>query len=77
MTYVFPVDYALAQYPAIHLDPITSARVLHGNMFCYQLPIPQPPPQLVRIYDATGRFLALAIWNTQQQMWQPTKVFTA
>jgi tRNA pseudouridine55 synthase len=70
--YILPPDSALPHYPAIHLDPVTSVRVLHGNKFRYdQL---QPVAQLARIYDATGRFLAIASWDAEQQMWQPNKV---
>lgn len=70
--YVYPPDTALAQYPSIHLDASTSARVLHGNAFHYALPT---TTDLARVYDAAGRFVAIAHWNPQHTIWQPTKVF--
>jgi tRNA pseudouridine55 synthase len=68
---LFPPDYALQQYPALHLDEATSARVLHGNAFHAA----SYPEALARVYDAQGRFLAIAAWNADEQVWQPAKVF--
>jgi len=73
--YVFPPDSVLQQYPALHLDAVTAARVLHGNAFCGDEYVVQLSADLVRIYDTTGQFLAIACWDAQQHMWQPTKVF--
>jgi tRNA pseudouridine55 synthase len=73
-TYVYPPDSALSQYPAIHLDTTTSTRVLHGNMFHFDLAM---ATDLARVYDATGRFIAIAKWNTSHHLWQPVKVFMA
>lgn len=74
-SYLLPPDQALSHYPAIHLDALTSARVLHGNKFrCDQIP---PTTQPVRIYDAGGRFLAIATWDAEQGMWQPGKVLAS
>jgi tRNA pseudouridine55 synthase len=74
-SYLLPPDQALSHYPAIHLDAVTSARVLHGNKFrCDQIP---PTTQPVRIYDAGGRFLAIATWDAEQGMWQPGKVLAS
>lgn len=67
-------DRALREYPALHLDEATAQRVLHGNAFTYA--IEQPEPTLARIYDAGDRFIAIATWNEQRQIWQPTKVFS-
>ena len=68
---LFSSDYALQQYPAIHLDEETTVRVLHGNAF-HGEPLPET---LVRVYDDKGRFIAIATWNEQGQVWQPEKVF--
>ncbi len=64
-------DTVLQQYPALHLDASTVERVLHGNIFAYDT----PPTELARVYDTHGQFLAIATWNSEQQMWQPKKVF--
>lgn len=68
---LFPPDYALKQYPAIHLNETTTARVLHGNAFDGE----QLSNNMARVYDDKGRFLAIAMWNEQGQIWQPEKVF--
>ncbi|QBD81998.1 tRNA pseudouridine(55) synthase TruB [Ktedonosporobacter rubrisoli] len=77
-TYLLPADSALKHHPAIQLDAITAARILHGNPFHYDPQAhPQPSSELVRIYDATGCFIAIAVWDTEQKLWQPKKVFTS
>ena len=68
---LFPADYALQHYPTIHLDEETTARVLHGNAFHSE----QLPASLARVYDDKGQFVAIAMWNEREQVWQPEKVF--
>jgi tRNA pseudouridine55 synthase len=71
--HLFPPDTALQHYPALKLDNVTTQRVLHGNAFAYHddnLVI----ADLARVYDATGHFLAIAIWDAEQGLWQPKKV---
>ncbi len=70
--HIFSIDHALQQYPALYLDENAVERVLHGNTFRYEQP--QPETKLARIYDSEGHFLAIAIWNAEQQVWQPKKV---
>jgi len=72
---LFPVDYALQNYPALHLDDAEAGNVLHGNSFSYHGSLTQPLGGLARIYDSAGNFLAIAIWDAEKQMWQPKKVF--
>src|SRR5450432_2977057 len=74
-THIFAADYAIQQYPALHLDEETAGRVLHGNTFHYDLPALQPESALARIYDSKGYFLAIARWDAEEQVWQPKKVF--
>lgn len=68
-------DRVLQHYPALQLDAATSEQVLHGNAFRSAQP-PQQPVELARVYDAAGHFLAIAVWNADQQLWQPKKVFS-
>jgi len=75
--YLFPADRALQNYPALLLDAATTERVLHGNAFKYShynrdLPT---PPDLARVYDTSGHFLAIAEWDAGQEAWKPKKVF--
>ena len=74
---LFPADYAMQSYPALHLDEETAQHVLHGNVFHYQLDMTISQPQhhaLARVYDPTGHFLAIATWDAEQVHWQPKKV---
>jgi tRNA pseudouridine55 synthase len=70
--YLYPVDKALEQYPAITIDATTIERVMHGNAF--DAPVTYSPG-LARIYDSDGHFLAIAEWNGEQNAWHPKKVF--
>jgi tRNA pseudouridine55 synthase len=72
---VFPPDFALQQYPALSLDEETTQRVLHGNTFRHDQSSPQLESALVRIYDNSNHFLAIASWDEVGQVWQPKKVF--
>jgi tRNA pseudouridine55 synthase len=76
-TCLFPADYALQNYPALHLDEETAQRVLHGNAFHYELDTTLSQPQhsaLARLYDPDGHFLAIATWDAEHTLWQPKKV---
>ncbi len=73
-SYLLPADSALRHYPALLLDDVTAAHVLHGNAFQYQVQTSQTTAELARVYDSRGQFLAIAIWDAGQQLWQPKKV---
>jgi tRNA pseudouridine55 synthase len=70
--YLYPVDKALEQYPAITLDATTIERVKHGDAFNTSV---NYSPGLARIYDSYGHFLAIAEWNGELNAWHPKKVF--
>lgn len=72
--YLHPADSVLQQYPALTLDAVTTERVLHGNPFTYDV---ETQAKLARVYDAHGQFVAIAQWDAEREMWQPTKVFAA
>lgn len=72
-SYVQPADRALARYPALRLSAEEAARVLHGNLFAYE--IAQPERALARVYNPAGDFIAIAEWEPGQARWQPKKVF--
>lgn len=84
--FLFPIDSALQQYPALVLDEATIERVLHGNAFRYDIarenmaitgPNELGPYGLARVYDREGHFLAIAEWNMNQELWQPKKVLSS
>lgn len=68
-------DIVLQHYPALQLDNTTAGLVLHGNAFRFPQ-TPHPPAELARVYDAAGHFLAIAVWNAEEEVWQPKKVFS-
>lgn len=69
--FLYPLDFALQQYPALRLDAATVEQVLHGNAFaCAE----HTHAGLARVYDSTGRLLAIASWDGQRDLWQPRKV---
>jgi tRNA pseudouridine55 synthase len=73
--YLRAADSVLQQYPALTLDTATTERVLHGNAFPYDIDDSETKIELARVYDANGRFVAIAEWDAERAMWQPTKVF--
>lgn len=76
-THIFPPDIALRAYPAITLDGPTAARVLHGTPFEAAPEITSDrAPTLARVYAPGDRFIAIAEWDEDRQLWQPKKVFT-
>lgn len=72
--YAQPADRALEQYPALHLDDESAARVKHGNLFSCE--IPQMERSLARVYSPAGEFIAIAEWRPDLEKWQPKKVFS-
>ncbi|GER89167.1 tRNA pseudouridine synthase B [Dictyobacter vulcani] len=72
--HLFPVDFALQSYPALHLDQQLTERVIHGNAFAYPDLASAEQATLGRVYAANGQFLAIAIWDAEQQLWKPKKV---
>jgi tRNA pseudouridine55 synthase len=74
---LFPADYALQNYPALHLDAETARRVLHGNSFSYQGTITDPSPTLARLYDQNAHFIGIATWDKDDACWHPKKVLAS
>lgn len=74
--HLFPADFALQSYPALHLDDQVTQKVLHGNAFSYQGPDQDNAisGRLGRVYGFDGQFLAIATWDAEQQQWKPKKV---
>lgn len=72
--HLLPPDSALQQYPALNLDETTAQRVLHGNAFSDPSGDNAMIAELARVYDAEGKFLAIASWDAEQGLWQPKKV---
>ncbi|GCE20230.1 tRNA pseudouridine(55) synthase TruB [Dictyobacter kobayashii] len=72
--YLFPADFALQNYPALHLDEALTQRVMHGNAFAYADPTIAEQAEMGRVYGSNGQFLAIANWDAELQLWKPRKV---
>jgi tRNA pseudouridine55 synthase len=74
--FMYPADKALEHYPALRLDAATVERVLHGNAFNYPHGMNMTQADNVaRVYSDDGHFIAIAGWDTEQEVWKPKKVF--
>ncbi|GHO83045.1 tRNA pseudouridine(55) synthase TruB [Dictyobacter formicarum] len=72
--YIFPADFALQNYPALHLDEALTQRVMHGNAFAYPTASGTRQAALGRVYGHNGQFLAIATWDAEHHQWKPKKV---
>jgi tRNA pseudouridine55 synthase len=72
-----PVDAALADFPALHLDADAARRLCAGQA----VTLPQPSPEgeeeegMARAYGPDNTFLALAVYDPATKAWRPHKVF--
>lgn len=70
-----PVDEPLAgRFPSLHLDADSALRICSGQA------VPNrsgPSADLARVYGPSGRFLALAAYDGQEDTWRPHKVFAS
>lgn len=73
--YLYPIDTALEQYPALLLDAESSERVKHGSAFRIPGDRSEDGSELTRVYDINGYLLAIAEWDAKKEVWQPKKVF--
>lgn len=72
-----PVDEALAhQFPPLHLD-VNQARRLCSGQSVHSGHGEDQDGALARAYGPEGRFLALAAYDAQQDVWRPHKVFVS
>src|ERR1700686_847472 len=72
--FLYPADKAIEQYPALNLDEAMTERVKHGNTFQLEEKTHVLHEQtLARVYDDTGQFVAIAEWDAERSVWQPTK----
>ncbi len=81
-SFLLPIDAALANFPALHLDARTAQRLCAGQMISAPAPLTVAGPEqesekgpLARVYDPAGRFLALARYDPSTGLWRPHKVF--
>jgi tRNA pseudouridine55 synthase len=83
-----PIDAALAQFPALHLDAEAARRLCLGQAVVAPPALrgfaaPGHPPrytggtegELARAYGPDGAFLALAVYDPASKAWRPHKVF--
>jgi len=71
---LLPMDRALANWPAVTLDEPTARRLKQGQRVALPGLLAQPAAK-ARVYDANGRFFAIASWDGT--MLKPIKVLDA
>ncbi len=71
---LLPMDRALANWPAVTLDEPTARRLKQGQRVALPGLLVQPAAK-TRVYDASGRFFAIASWDGT--MLKPVKVLDA
>ncbi len=65
-------DSAVGHLPRLDLNPSDSATLLHGGRLTRQPD--QPQADLVRAYDADGRFVGVVASRDNGALWQPRKL---
>jgi len=74
---LYPVDEALAnRFPALHLD-VQKARWLCAGRSLPRTDRSIQSTALARAYGPQGRFLALAAYDPEEDVWRPRKVFVS
>jgi tRNA pseudouridine55 synthase len=74
---LYPVDEALAdRFPALHLGAREAHRLCSGQSIA-DGGRGAKDAALARVYDPNGQFLALAAYDTQEDVWRPRKVFVS
>ena len=70
-----PVGQALAdQFPALTLDATRARQLCSGQTIPSEIRTPQNAA-LARAYGPEGRFLGLAKYDVQEDVWRPKKIF--
>jgi tRNA U55 pseudouridine synthase TruB len=67
---LYPMDDAVASWPALVVDDATAAAVQHGHAVAAS----DAGVNEARIYACDGRLLALARYDGRRHAWQPWKV---
>jgi tRNA pseudouridine55 synthase len=74
---LYPVDESLAhRFPALHLDAEAARRLCSGQAITLR-DRGSKHVALARAYGPEGRFLALAAYDPDHDMWLPRKVFVS
>jgi tRNA pseudouridine55 synthase len=72
--FVFALDFALLDLPAMVVGPATVAEMRLGRRFA-GAEWPGAAPSEVRVYDAAGVFVGTAVYEPPAALWQPRRVF--
>jgi tRNA U55 pseudouridine synthase TruB len=71
-----PIDAALAdRFPPLHLDPDAARRLCSGQAISSPANRGGLKEGLARVYGPRGTFLALAAYDSVDDIWRPRKVF--
>ena len=72
-----PVDEALAhRFPALQLDSNLARQLCSGQALPGEIGEAQESA-LTRVYDRADRFLGLAVYDAEEEVWRPKKIFVS
>jgi len=74
-TYMYPLDYALTNVPAIILDYSATVEVCKGKNIRAAHVKPEGQAGYCRAYSSDGAFVAVMRWVSETGEWHPEKVF--
>lgn len=75
-SYLLPLDEALLDWPAVVVGAQDAQRILHGQAVAARPPARESDEgQWARIYSLEGDLMAIAVYDSAAQAWQPKKVF--
>ena len=69
------MDTAVLQLPAIMVQPTTVQMLRNGRRIATSTIAATATTGLHRVYGVDGSFIALANFNSDEEVWQPHKVF--
>lgn len=78
--YLFPIDYVLMDFPVLVVNEEQRCSLIHGSPVSLSLRANPPTTsmedkQICRVYTEDGSFLGMVRYQSENQRWQPEKIF--
>jgi tRNA U55 pseudouridine synthase TruB len=74
--YVFPLDHALLDWPAMIVGADDARRIVQGQAVRGDLLEMKDEAAMGRAYGPNGEFLAIMFYQAKAGLWRPKKVFS-
>jgi tRNA pseudouridine55 synthase len=72
---LYPIDFVLTSFDAILVSHEQQCALIHGNPVALPGQPETPAGSRTRVYTADGRFLGMARFDGENNLWQPEKIF--